>query len=162
LSRHPFEAYLDKVFDFSDQVAELPEGRLSPSHPWKKVFDAVFLGAACQFPNVHQIEAECRHGALAKRIGPLSEDAIGYALERQDSKSVFALGCQVARRLKRNAVLHSNWARGRVVVAADGMEICSSFVRCCDQRFRGIYLTPLMPCLSPPPTITIVLFLFSG
>jgi hypothetical protein len=133
LSRHQFEVYLDKVFDFSHQVAELPEGRLSPSHPWKKVFDAVFLGAACQFPNVHQIEAECRRGALTKRIGPLSEDAIGYALERQDPEPVLALGCHVARRLKRNAVLHSDWARGRIVVAADGIEICSSFVRCCDQ-----------------------------
>lgn len=39
----------------------------------------------------------------------------------------------MARRLKRNAVLHSDWARGRVVAAADGIEICSSFVRCCDQ-----------------------------
>ncbi len=53
MSRRQFEVYLDKVFDFSYQVAKLPEGRLSPSHPWKKVFDAVFLGAACQFPNVH-------------------------------------------------------------------------------------------------------------
>ncbi len=39
----------------------------------------------------------------------------------------------MARRLKRNGVLHSDWARGHVVVAADGIEICSSFVRCCDQ-----------------------------
>jgi hypothetical protein len=60
VSRHQFEAYLDKVFDFSHQVAELPEGRRSPLHSWKKVFDAVFLGAACQFPNLDQIEAECR------------------------------------------------------------------------------------------------------
>lgn len=133
MSRHQFEAYLDKVFDFSHQVAELPEGRRSPLHSWKKVFDAVFLGAACQFPNLHQIEAECCRGALAKRIGPLSEDAIGYALERQDPHPVFSLGCGVARRLKRDAVLHSDRARGRVVVAADGIEICRSFVRCCDQ-----------------------------
>jgi hypothetical protein len=133
LSRHQLEVYLDKVFDFSRQVAELPEGRLSPWHSWKKLFDAVFLAAACQFPNLHQIEAECRRGSLARRIGSLSEDTIGYALERQDSESAFALGCHVARRLKRNAVLHSNWARGRVVAAADGIEICSSFVRCCDQ-----------------------------
>lgn len=133
MSRHPFEAYLEKVFDFSPQVRALPEGRRSPSHPWKKVFEAVFFSAACQFPSVHQMEAECCRGALAKRIGPLSEDTIGYALERQDPKPVFALGCRVARRLKRNAVLHSSWARGRVVAAADGIEICSSFVRCCDR-----------------------------
>ncbi len=74
-----------------------------------------------------------RCGALAKRIGPLSEDAIGDTLERQDPHSVFALGCHGARRLRRNAVLHSDWARRRVVGAADGIEIRSSFVRCCDQ-----------------------------
>jgi len=38
----------------------------------------VFLGAACQFPAVHRIETECkRGGVLSKRIGPLSENAIG-------------------------------------------------------------------------------------
>lgn len=132
MRRHQFEAYLDKVHDFSQQVADLPEGRLYPQHPWKKVFDAVFLGAACQFSAVHQIEAECEHGVLSQRIGPLSEDTIGYALQRQNPAPIFALGCDVARRLKRNGVLHSDWARGLVVAAADGIEICSSFVRCCD------------------------------
>ena len=41
------------------------------------------------------------------------------------------LHCAVARQLKRNGVLRSSWARGLVVVAVDGIEICSSFVRCC-------------------------------
>jgi len=132
LSRHRFEAYLDKVFDFSLQVAALPEGRQYPKHEWKKVFEAVFLGAACQFPNVHRIEMECREGVLSQRIGPLSEDTIGYALERQAPGPLFDLGCELARQLKRNGVLRSDWARGRVVVAPDGIEICSSFVRCCD------------------------------
>jgi hypothetical protein len=132
LQRRQFEAYLDKVFAWSARVAALPEGRQSPRHPWKKVCDAVFLGAAIQIPNVHRLEAECRHGVLAERIGTLSEDAIGYALQRQDTAPVFALGCEVARRLKRNGVLHSDWARGRVVAAVDGIEICSSFLRCCE------------------------------
>ena len=110
----------------------MPEGRQSPRHPWKKVWDAVFLGAAVQISNLHQLEAECRQGILAQRIGALSEDTMGYALERQAPTAVFALGCEVARRLKRNGVLHSDGARGRVVVAVDGIEICSSFVRCCD------------------------------
>ncbi len=132
MSRHQFEVYLDKVFDFSGQVAALPEGRKYPLHEWPKVFEAVFLGAACQFPGLHRVEAECRDGTLSKRIGPLSEDAIGYALDRQDPGPLFQLGCELARRLKRNGVLRSDWARGRVVAAADGIEICSSFVRCCD------------------------------
>jgi hypothetical protein len=132
LTRHRFEAYLDKVFDFSDLVRSLPEGRQFPQHSWKKVFDAVFLGAAMQIPSLLQIEAECRDGALAKRIGPMSADTIGYALERQSPEPVFALSCEIARRLKRNGVHRSQWSRGLVVAAVDGIEICSSFVRCCD------------------------------
>lgn len=133
MCRHEFEAYLDKVFDFSARVHALPEGRQYPRHPWPQVFDAVFLGAACQFPTLHRIEAECRTGVLAHRIGPLSEDDIGYALARQAADPVFHLGCQIARQLKRNGVLHSSWARGRIVAAVDGIEICRSFVRCCAQ-----------------------------
>jgi Transposase DDE domain len=132
LTRHRFEAYLDKVFGFSDLVSALPEGRQFPQHSWKKVFDAVFLGAAMQIPSLLQIEAECHHGALAKRIGPVSDDTLGYSLERQSPQPVFALSCEIARRLKRNGVLRSDWSRGLVVGAVDGIEICSSFARCCD------------------------------
>jgi hypothetical protein len=132
LSRHRFEAYLDKVFGFSDLVDALPEGRQFPLHPWQKVFDAVFLGAAMQLPSLLQIESECQDGALAKRIGPISADTIGYALQRQSPEPVFALSCDIARRLKRNGVLRSDWSRGLVVAAVDGIEICSSYVRCCD------------------------------
>jgi hypothetical protein len=132
MSRHRLEVYLDKVFGFSALVSALPEGRRFPQHPWKKVFDAVFLGATMQIPSLLQIEAECCAGALAKRIGPISDDTIGYALERQSPEPVFTLSCEIARRLKRNGVLHSGWARGLVVAAVDGIEICSSFVRCCD------------------------------
>jgi hypothetical protein len=132
LTRHRFEAYLDKVFGFSDLVQALPEGRQFPQHPWKKVFDAVLLGAAMQIPSLLQIEAECGEGALAKRIGPISDDTIGYALARQALEPVFALHCEIARRLKRNGLLRSGWSRGLGVAAIDGIEICSSFPRCCD------------------------------
>ena len=132
MSRHRFEAYLDKVFGFSDLVSALPEGRQFPQHSWKKVFDAVFLGAAMQIPSLLQIEAECHHGVLAKRIGPISDDTLGYSLERQAPEPMFALSCEIARRLKRNGVLRSDWSRGLVVGAVDGIEICSSFARCCD------------------------------
>jgi hypothetical protein len=132
LPRHRFEVYLDKVFDFLQLVDSLPEGRRRPRHPWQKVFHAVFLGAAMQIPSLLQIQAECRRGSLSKRIGPISDDTFGYALQRQSPEPVFALGCEVARRLKRNGVLRSDWSRGLIVAAVDGIEICSSFVRCCD------------------------------
>jgi hypothetical protein len=44
---------------------------------------------------------------------------------------VFALGCQIARRLKRNGVLRPDWSRSLLVAAVDGIEICNSFARCC-------------------------------
>lgn len=132
MRRHQFEAYLDKVFDFSARVDALPEGRRSPQHPGKKILDAVFLGAACQFPALLRIEAECQQGALSKRIGAVSEDALGYALKRNDPGALFALGCEIAAQLKRNGVLRSHWSRGLVVAAVDGIEICSSFVRSCE------------------------------
>ena len=46
MRRCQFETYLDRVFDWSSRVAALPEGRLSPRHPWPMVFDSVFLGGA--------------------------------------------------------------------------------------------------------------------
>ena len=130
--RRQFECYLEKVFDFPDLVAAMPEGRTNPLHPWKKVFDAVFLGSACQFASAHRIEFESGVGVLSKRIGPLSEDTLGYAMQRQAIQPLFELGCAIAKRLKRNGVLGSEWARGRVVAAVDGIEICSSYTRCCD------------------------------
>lgn len=133
MRRHQFETYLDKVFDWTVAVATMTEARQNPPHPWPKVFDAVLLGSACQLGPVHRIEAECRDGVLAKRIGPLSEDTIGYALQRQSPQELFDLGCRVARQLKRNGVLRSGWARGRLVAAVDGIEICSSYCRCCDR-----------------------------
>jgi hypothetical protein len=96
------------------------------------VFDAVFLGAAMQIPSLLQIEAECHHGALAKRIGPIRDDTLADSLERQAPEPVFALSCEIARRLKRNGVLPCDWSRGLVVGAVDGIEICSSLARCCD------------------------------
>jgi hypothetical protein len=130
--RRQFEAYLEKVFDLSARVTAMEEGRQSPRHGWRKVFDAVFLGAALQIRHLHRVEAECRQGVLQQRIGKLSEDTMAYALQRQDPAAVFALGCEVAHRSKRNGLLHSSWARGQIVAAVDGIEICSSYVRCCD------------------------------
>ena len=111
----------------------MPEGRSAPRIAFSRIFDAVFLGCACQLPGLHAIETECRQGALLKRIGPLSEDALRYALERQDATALLDLGCRLARRLKRNGVLASDWSRGRVVAAVDGIEIARSYRRCCSR-----------------------------
>jgi hypothetical protein len=117
LRRQQFETYLDKVFDFSARVQALPEGRRFPQHSGKKIFDAVFLGAACQFPALHRIETECRQGVLGQSIGALSEDTMRYAVARYDPRALLPLSCAVARQCKRNGLFRSRWARGRIVAA---------------------------------------------
>lgn len=132
MGRHQFEAYLAKVFDWPTLVAQLPEGRQHPQHSCQKVFEALFLGAALRRASLHQVEYDCRAGALAHRIGPISEDTFRYALQRMAPEAVFALGCAVARQLKRNGVLRTEATRGLIVAAVDGIELCSSSVRCCE------------------------------
>lgn len=119
------------MLDFAARIAALPDGRCYANHSAQKILEAVFFGSACQFGPLHRIETECREGALRHRIGRVSEDAIGYTLERQDPGAIFALGCAIARQLKRNLVFASTWSRGLVVAAVDGIEICSSSLRCC-------------------------------
>lgn len=121
------------MFGFRAAVEALPDGRSAPRIPFSRIFDAVFLGCACQLPGLHAIEAACRQGALGKRIGPLSEDALRYAFERGDPAALLELGCGLARRLKRTGVLASDWSRGRVVAALDGIETARSCCRCCSR-----------------------------
>lgn len=160
MSRRRFEIYLDKVFDFFSQVSALPEGRLQPRHPWAKVFAALFFGAAAQIPSLLQIEAACRRGSLARRIGPLSNNTLAYAMQHQNPEDLFALGCVLTRRIKRNALLHSSWARGYVVAAVDGIEICSSYTRCCsrclERRVKRNVEGELRECLQYYHRIVVV------
>jgi len=111
MSQHRLETYLDKVFGFSALVGALPEGREFPQHPWKKVFDAVFLGATMRFQ-------------LASDRGRVSRWSAGET-HRTDQrrhprlrarKTISRTGVrtqlQIARRLKRNGVLRSGWSEG--------------------------------------------------
>jgi len=126
-----FERYLDKVFRWAELTALMSEGRQHPRHPWSKVFQALFLGAACQMRSLREIEIACRNGCLKRRVGPVSNNTLVYAMQRQDPGELLVLGCAVARRIKRNGLLRSRWSRGYVVVAVDGLELFQSYVRCC-------------------------------
>ena len=125
------DAYLEKVFDWSRQLERLEDGRQAPRVPLAQVFEGVFWGTVLQQQSLHSIEAECREGLLRRRVGPLSESTVGYALERMDLESLRALSIGVARRLKRNAVLHWETAGGQLAMAIDGIELFQSESRCC-------------------------------
>jgi hypothetical protein len=69
---------------------------------------------------------------LAHRIGALSEATIRYVLQRMVPESAGAVGCAVARRLKRNGLLRTPTAGRLIVAAVDGIELGWSTARCCD------------------------------
>jgi hypothetical protein len=103
LRRRQLEAYLNKVFDGSARGAALPEGRPSPSHPWPKVFDGVFWGAAIPIPKVHRREAECQRGILRQRLFPLLRRLAGARGRtpgrRRDAQGRAVLPPSVSRRM---------------------------------------------------------------
>jgi hypothetical protein len=127
------EAYLEKVFDLSRRVEALGDTRCSPRVELAQVFAALFWGTVLRRHSLHRIEAECREGVLAGRIGPLSESTVGYALERLELDSLRQLSYAVARQLKRNQMLNWETAGGRLVMALDGIEVFRSEHRCCSQ-----------------------------
>jgi hypothetical protein len=82
-----FERSLQKVFHWPELTALMSEGRRYPRHPWSKVFQALFLGAACQMRSLREIEAACRSRCLSRRVGPISDNTLFYALQHQDAGS---------------------------------------------------------------------------
>jgi hypothetical protein len=83
----PFERYPDKAFGWEELTGLMSEGRRYPRHPWSKVFQALFLGAACQTRSLREIEAACCSGCLSRRVGPISDNTLVYALQHQDAGS---------------------------------------------------------------------------
>jgi hypothetical protein len=127
-----FQAYLEKVFDWSRQVGALGEGRCYPRVGLAQVFEALFWGTVLRRHSLHAIEAECGQGILATRVGKLSESTVGYALERLELESLREFSYSVARRMKRNQMLNWETAGGRLVMALDGIEVFCSERRSCD------------------------------
>jgi hypothetical protein len=128
-----FEAYLEKVFELSRRVEALGDRRCSPRVELAQVFAGLFWGTVLRRHSLHRIEAECREGVLAGRIGPLSESTVGYALERLELDSLRQLSYAVARQLKRDQMLNWETAGGRLVMALDGIEVFRSEHRCCSE-----------------------------
>jgi len=74
-----FERSVDKVFGWEELTALTSEGRQHPRHPWSKVFQALFLGPACQMRSLREIELACRNGCLKRRVGPISNNTLGLS-----------------------------------------------------------------------------------
>jgi hypothetical protein len=130
-----FARYLNKVFDFRAAAAALTDSRLDPDIPPAAVFLAVFHGFAFRLPSFQQLQAELTQPALQQWIGAdraFRDDVLRYSLSGFQVEGLERMLIQVNRTLKRNKALDTGRVQGRIIAALDGIEVLSSYSRCCD------------------------------
>lgn len=130
-----FARYLNKVFDFRDAATALSDSRCDPVIPPSAVFLASFHGFVFRLPSFQQLEAELTQPALQRWIGAdraFHDDVLRYSLSGFQLESLERMLVQVNRTLKRNKALDTGRVQGRIVAALDGIEVLSSYSRCCD------------------------------
>jgi hypothetical protein len=130
-----FARYLNKVFHFRDAAAKLRDARRDPDISPSAVFLAVFHGFVFRLPSFQQLEAELAQPALQQWIGAgraFRDDVLRYSLSGFHLQGLEDMLVQVNRTLKRNKVFDPGRVQGHIVAALDGIEVLSSYSRCCD------------------------------
>jgi len=130
-----FARYLNKVFDFRAAVATMADARVAPKISPSAVFLAAFHGFVFRLRSFQQLEAEISHPAFQNWIGApraFRDDVLRYSLCGFSLPPLEAMLVNVNRTLKRNKVFDEGRVQGCIVAALDGIEVLSSYSRCCD------------------------------
>src|SRR6516162_971422 len=130
-----FARYLNKVFDFRTGVAGLTDSRQAPEIPPAAVFLAAFHAFVFRLPSFQQCQAELTRPALQRWIGvqrAFRDDTLRYSLSGFALEGLEIMLVQANRTLKRNKAFDAGRVQGRIVAALDGVEVLSSYSRCCD------------------------------
>ncbi len=130
-----FTGYLQKVFGFRAAAARLRDGRQDPEFSPQSVFLAVFHAFVFRLPSFQQLEAELAQPALRRWLDlerGFGDDVLRYSLCGFELDGLEQMLVDVNRRLKRNKAFDAGRVRGRIVAALDGIEVLSSYRRCCE------------------------------
>jgi hypothetical protein len=130
-----FARYLNKVFHFRAAAAKLTDARHDPEISPSAVFLAVFHGFVFRLPSFQQLEAELAQPALQQWIGApraFRDDVLRYSLSGFHLQGLQDMLVEVNRTLKRNKAFDTGRVQGHIVAALDGVEVLSSYSRCCD------------------------------
>ena len=107
-----------------------------PQIPTPAITLSLFLGAVLRLPSLLQIQAETLRRGWQHLVGhrePISDDSLGYVLERYHLEDWRAVLVSTNRQLKENKQLESAKIGGLLVVALDANEQFKSRCRCCAQ-----------------------------
>lgn len=130
-----FTRYLNQVFRFGQTAARFRDARHDPDFPPAAVFGAVFYGFAFRLPSFKQLEADLAQPHLQRFLGvekPFRDDTFRYSLCSFELEPLEQMLVDINRRLKRGKAFDPGRVQGRIVAALDGIEVLSSYSRCCD------------------------------
>jgi hypothetical protein len=130
-----FSGYINKVFHFRKALSTLRDGRQDPDISPKTIFLSSFYGFVFRLTSFRQLEADLaqphlQHWTEAPRA--FGDDVLRYSLASFELAPLEQMVVEINRRLKRNKTLDAGRVQGRVVAALDGIEVLSSFSRCCE------------------------------
>ncbi len=130
-----FARYLNKVFGFRAAAARLTDSRQDPDISPQAVFLAAFYGFVFRLPSFQQLESDLAQPQLQGWVGSdraFGDDVLRYSLCGFDVAALEQILVHVNRTLKRSKALDEGRVQGRIVAALDGVEVLSSYSRCCD------------------------------
>jgi hypothetical protein len=88
-----------------------------------------------RLPSFQQLDSELAHSYLQQWIGAeraFRDDTLRYSLCGFDLEPLEAMLVDINCRLKRGKAFDQGRLQGRLVAALDGIEVLSSFSRCCE------------------------------
>ena len=129
-----FCRYIEKVFDFAQQVKALRDARKRPRIPTASLWGSVFFLFVLRLGSLNAMESELRRSRRMERlIGTIkpSADRMGDVMGLMEPDQLRDWLCRIDHQLGRNKV----FAKGGPLrfVAVDGHEFFSSRHRCCPE-----------------------------
>jgi hypothetical protein len=129
-----FSAFL-KAFDLRRHADQMCDARTDPEISPASVFLALFHAFAFRLPSFQQLDTELAHSYLQNWIGAeraFHDDVLRYSLCSFNLEPLEQMLVETNRRLKRRKALDPGRVQGRLVAALDGVEVLSSYSRCCE------------------------------
>ena len=131
-----FARYLQQVFHFHHASAALDDARRQPEISAGTVFRSVFYAFVFRLRSFQQLEADLAEPSLQRWIGAeraFGDDVLRYSLCGFDLSGLEQMQVDINRKLKRNKAFDTGRVQGRIVAALDGIEVLSSYSRCCER-----------------------------
>lgn len=136
-----FSTYLNKCFDLRFHASQMRDSRQPPEISPTSVFLALFHAFVFRLPSFQQLDADLTHSCLQRWIGAersFHDDTLRYSLCGFDLGPLETMLVSINRRLKRSKAFDQGRIQGRLVAALDGVEVLSSFSRCCENCLQRL------------------------